>query len=73
MKISMYLGNQFISYCDFPNKDYQFEFETTLEEVTVLFGEQNTEEIVQQAKHLSETTTLTFKEALNQIVEKESK
>ena len=71
MKISMYLDNQFISYCNFPNKDYQFDFEMTLEEVAVLFGEQNTEEIVQQAKHLSETTTLTFKEALNQIIEKE--
>lgn len=73
MKIPMYFGNQFISYCDFPNKDYQFNFEMTLEEVTTLFGEQNAEEIVQQAKHLSETTILTFQEALNQVIEKEIK
>lgn len=71
MKIPMYLDNQFICYCNFPNKDYQFDFEMTSEEVAVLFGEQNTEEIVQQAKHLSETTTLTFQESLNQIVEKQ--
>ena len=69
----MYLGDQFISYCNFSDKDYQFDFEMTLEEVTVLFGKQNAEEIVQQAKHLSEKTTLTFQEALNQIIEKEIK
>lgn len=70
MKIPMYFNNQFISYCNFPNKDCQFDFEITLEEIIALFGEQNTEKIVQQAKYLSETTALTFQEALNQIVEK---
>lgn len=73
MKIPMYLGNQFISYCDFPNKNQYFDFEITLEEVTALFGKQNAEEIVKQAKRLSETTILTFQEALNQIIEKELK
>lgn len=73
MKIPMYFGNQFISYCDFPDANQHFDFEITLEEVITLFGKQNTEEIVKQAKRLSETTTLTFQEALNQIIEKELK
>lgn len=68
MKIPMYFGDQFISYCNFPNKDYYFNCEMTLEEVVVLFGKQNAEEIIQQARHLSETTTLTFQGALNQIL-----
>lgn len=38
MKIPMYLGNQFISYCDFPNENQYFDFEITLEEATALFG-----------------------------------
>ena len=33
MKIPMYFNNQFISYCNFPNKDCQFDFEITLEEI----------------------------------------
>lgn len=73
MKIPIYLGNQFISYCDFPNENQHFDFEITLEKVTVLFGKQNTEEIVKQAKLLSETTTLTIQEVLNQVIEKELK
>lgn len=71
MKIPVYLDNKFVSYCNFPNKDYHFDFEMTLEEITALFGEHNVEEIIQQAKRLSETTILTFQEALNKIIDKQ--
>lgn len=73
MKIPMYLGNQFISYCNFLDEDQYFDFVITLEEVVALFGEQNAEKIAQQAKHLSKITILTFQEALNQIIKKELK
>lgn len=41
--------------------------EQILNNINKLFDNQ-ANDIIQQAKHLSETTTLTFQEALNQIV-----